>query len=209
MANLLILGAGGHGKVIAETAMLCKSFENISFLDDRAELKSVISVNVIGRFDDYIKLKQGYDYAFVALGNNQLRKLWIEKLLDFGYKIATIIHPMSSVSDYAKIGYGSCVLSGAVVGPVCDIGIGCIINNNSNIPHDCSIGDYNHISCGAVLGGGVSTKNGTLIGLNSTIINQINIGQNCVIAAGSVVVCDFPDNVLVAGIPAQIKKNTN
>ncbi|MDD3240946.1 MAG: PglB [Lachnospira sp.] len=139
--KLLILGAGGHGKVCGEIAR--KSYEEIAFLDDNAP-------GVIGRMEDYEKLK-GYESAFVALGNPELREEWIEKLIASGYQIATIVSEKAVVSKLATIGEGSVVMGGAVVQTGAEIGSGCIVSAGAVVDHDAKVGSFCHINCNAVI----------------------------------------------------------
>ena len=206
MSKLLIFGAGGQGKVIAEAAVLSGEFTEIAFLDDRTDIHTVLGISVIGKFEDYKIFTKDYDHFFVAIGNNKVRKGLILELIRAGYKLPVIIHPKSIISNNSKINMGSCVLAGAVVGPNCVIGVGCIINSCAIVPHDCFIGDYNHISCGAVLGGSIITGESTLVGLGSTLINGIKVGSNVIIAAGAAVINNIESCIMVAGVPATVKK---
>ena len=206
MPGLLILGAGGHGKVVAETALMEKKWGNIAFLDDNEELRDVIGIPVIGRFNDFILFKDKYKYAFVAIGNNKLRMEWIERLSKAGFTIPTIIHPFSYVSEISNIGEGTIIMAGAVVHVNAVIGKGCIINTSSSVDHDCILEDGVHISPGAHIGGSVSIGKYTWVCIGSYIANNIKIGRNVIVAAGAAVIKDVPDNVMVAGVPAILKK---
>lgn len=206
MPNLLILGAGGHGKVVAEAALMSKKWKNVSFLDDNEGLCNVIGIPVLGRLNDFILFKEEYKYAFVALGNNRLRMEWMERLSKIGFIIPTIIHPFSYVSEKSSIGNGTIIMAGAVVNVGTIIGRGCIINTSSSVDHDCIIEDGVHISPGAHIGGSVSIGEYTWICIGSCVANNIKIGKNVIVAAGAVVIRNVPDNVMVAGVPAIIKK---
>lgn len=173
MNKLLILGAGGHGKVVAEAAELEGRWKEIAFLDDREELKEVMGFQVIGKMNDYSKLIHDYKYAFVAIGNNEKRIELINELEKAGFNIPTIIHPKACVSKYSTIDKGTVVLPGAVVNTSTKIGKGCIININVVVDHDCEIDHGVHISSGAVvrsmvkigklssIGAGACVKSGT------------------------------------------------
>ncbi|GAB6168232.1 acetyltransferase [Clostridium carnis] len=151
MENLLILGAGGHGKVVAEAAELEMKYNKISFLDDREYINNICNFQIIGKINEYNKLLNSYKYAFVAIGNNEKRLELIDKLIKVGFKVPIIIHPKASVSKYSNIALGSIILANAVVNVNTTIGKGCIININSTIDHDCKISDGVHISSGAVV----------------------------------------------------------
>lgn len=206
MNSLLILGAGGHGKVIADTASLMDLWDDIAFLDDRIDLKSVLSFPVIGRFTDANQLKGKFKYAFAAIGNNTARLELLNSLLGAGFELPVIIHPKSTVSRFSRIGAGSVVMAGAVINANTFIGKGCILNTCCSIDHDCVLEDGVHISPDAHTGGTVKIGRCSWVCIGSSIINNINIGRNSVIAAGAAVLSNVPDNVMVAGVPAIIKK---
>jgi sugar O-acyltransferase (sialic acid O-acetyltransferase NeuD family) len=206
MAGLLILGAGGHGKVVAEIALMLNKWANLAFLDDNSRVRTVNNIPVIGKLEDYHLYKNDFTDAFVALGNNHLRLEWINKLYNIGYRIPTITHPFTSISKFSNLGMGTVVMPGAVINTGATVGNACIINTSSSIDHDCVLEDGIHISPGVHLGGTVSIGSCTWACLGSQIINNVNIGRNVVIAAGAVVIDNIPDNVMVSGIPAMIKK---
>ncbi|MDD7792767.1 NeuD/PglB/VioB family sugar acetyltransferase [Clostridium sp. 'White wine YQ'] len=149
--NLLILGAGGHGRVVAEAAELQGIWDNIAFLDDRDDLDEVLNFNVIGKIADYKKLRNEFNYVIVAVGNNEIRLGLIDKLKEENYKLAVIIHPKAIISKYATINEGTVILAGAVVNTCTSIGNGCIINISAIIDHDCKLGNGVHVSSGAIV----------------------------------------------------------
>jgi sugar O-acyltransferase (sialic acid O-acetyltransferase NeuD family) len=205
LAKLLILGAGGHGKVVSEIAQLMKQWEEIAFLDDREDISEVLGIPIVGKLADLPALKSEYEYAFVAIGSNTARLKWTEKLNQYAFKIPILIHPSSTVSGKSTIGEGTVIMAGAVINTDAIIGRSCIINTASTIDHDCILQDGVHTSPGTHLGGTVKIGERTWICIGATIINNINIGCDSVIAAGAVVTRDVPSNVLVAGVPAFIK----
>ena len=206
MAKLLILGAGGHGKVVSEIAQLMKQWEETAFLDDREDISEVLGISIAGKLADLPALRSEYEYAFVAIGSNTARLKWIKKLSQHGFKIPILIHPSSIVSAKSSIEEGTVIMAGAVINPDTRIGRSCIINTASTIDHDCILQDGVHTSPGVHLGGTIKIGERTWICIGATIINNINIGCDSVIAAGAVVTKDVPSNVLVAGVPAVIKK---
>lgn len=205
MAKLLILGAGGHGKVVSEIAQLMKQWEEIAFLDDREDIPEVLGIPIVGKLADLPALRSEYEYAFVAIGSNTARLKWTEKLNQHAFKIPILIHPSSTVSGKSTIGEGTVIMAGAVINTDATIGRSCIINTASTIDHDCILQDGVHTSPGTHLGGTVKVGERTWICIGATIINNIDIGCDSVIAAGAVVTKDVPSNVLVAGVPAFIK----
>lgn len=207
MSNLLILGAGGQGKVVADIASMLDKWDSIAFLDDKEDLKEVIGFPVIGRLNDYLLNRDKFKYAFVAIGNNYLRLKWIEKLDEAGFIIPIIEHPKSMVSKLSKIKDGTIITMGAAVNVCAIIGKGCILNACCSVDHDCIINDGVHISPGAHIGGTVTIGSLAHIGIGSSITNNITIGGRSIVAGGAAVIDDVPDNVMVAGVPAKIKKS--
>jgi len=206
MAKLLILGAGGHGKVVSEIALLMKQWKGIAFLDDREDISEVLGIPIVGKLADLPTLRSEYEYAFVAIGSNTARLKWTEKLNHYGFNIPILIHPSSTVSAKSSIKEGTAIMAGAVINPDARIGRSCIINTASTIDHDCILQDGVHISPGAHLGGTVKVGERTWICIGATIINNTDIGYDSIVAAGAVVTKDVPSNVLVAGVPAVIKE---
>lgn len=206
MGKLLILGAGGHGKVVAEIAVYMNKWNEISFLDDNLDLKEVNGHKVIGTISDYKQHRDKYEYAFVAIGNNKLRLRLIEELLENEYEIPILIHPFTAISDRVEIGMGTVVVAGAIINTNTSIGKGCIINTTSSIGHDCVVGDGVHISSGANIGGTTTIGKHSWISIGSSVINNINIGENVLVASGASVISDIKDSVLVGGVPAKFIK---
>ncbi|MNI67745.1 putative acetyltransferase EpsM [compost metagenome] len=157
-------------------------------------------------FDSYLEHNKNYSHAFVALGNNKNRLMWLAKLEKVGFEIPTIIHPNSILSKFCQIDYGTVILAGVVVSANANIAKGCILNTSSTIDHDCIIGKGVHISPGVNVSGTVTINDCTWLGVGAKISNNITIGSNVVVAAGAVVISDIPDSVMIAGVPAQIKK---
>ena len=141
--NLLIIGAGGHGRVVKEVAEATQQYENISFVDDRDE-------TAIAKTDDLEKLFREENHAFVGIGNNELRSQLLRRLKEIGYSIPTLIHPKAYVSPSAQIGRGSVVTPGVIVNSNAVIGEGCILSAGAIVEHDASIGAYAHINTGAI-----------------------------------------------------------
>lgn len=206
MAGILILGAGGHGKVVAEIAMLSQKWDRFAFLDDRENLLEVVGIPIKGRLADYDLLTKEYKFAFVAIGNNKLRLQLIDKLVKAGYIIPTLIHPNSTISNHVAIGQGTVIMGGSVINAETTIGKGCIINTSCSIDHDCVIEDGVHISPGAHLAGTVRIGQLTWVCLGACISNNVTVGKNVIIAAGATVIKDVSENLMVGGIPSAIIK---
>jgi len=142
--NLIILGAGGHGRVVKETAEAMNNFDKIEFLDDNSEM-------AIGKLNDISELSKEYRYAFVAIGNNELRMEWIKRTEELGSILPVIIHPKAIVSPSASIYPGTIVTVGALIQTNVVIEKGCIIGAGTIIDHDSFIGYGTHVDCGAIV----------------------------------------------------------
>ena len=208
MNQLLIIGAGGHGKVVAETALASGEWDSIAFLDDVfPSQKSVLSWPLLGTLDDANGLIKEYPDLAVAIGRNNLRLQLINRFSSLGFNLPNIIHPTALVSPSVKLEKGIVIFPKAVINAESHLGSGCIINTSSTIDHDSVLGDGVHVCPGVNMAGEVSVGEGSLIGIGSSIIQQIQIGSNTVIGAGSVVVSDIGDNVTAFGNPAREQGN--
>ena len=204
---LYIIGAGGHGKVVAEVATLMGIFEEIFFLDDKKKEGSVIlNYKVFKNVDfEYIKsIVNKNNYFFVAIGDCLKRKELQKKLLQIDANISTLVHPNSSISRFSIISPGSIICAGATLGPDSHIGQGAIVNHSSTIDHDCKIGQFTHICPHSSVSGGVEIGDLSVLGTGSRVIQNISVGENCNIGAGAVVLKDIPNNKKAFGIPAKI-----
>lgn len=148
--NLLIIGAGGHGKVVAEVAEDC-GYEKIAFLDDNKS-------DVLGKTDDIEKFKDQFEYGFVGIGNNKFRGELIERLEKAGYRIPVLIHPTAYVSKTAKIGKGTVVEPKAIVNTNTIVGKGCIIQAGAIVDHDVVLGESVHVNAGSIVKGGAKVE---------------------------------------------------
>ena len=154
MSRLLIIGAGGYGRTVAEAAAITGKYSSIAFVDDSYEDgKTSGRYSIVGSSDNLAELTGSFDFAVAAIGNNRIRKEKTERLLAAGYSLATIIHPRTYVSIDAEIGEGTTIMAGAVVGPYAKIGRGCILNANATADHDSVMHDYAHLGVGVAIAG--------------------------------------------------------
>ena len=200
--KLLIIGASGHGKVVADIALKMNKWKSVSFLDDDESIKSSMGIWVIGKSVEAIKYLKDYD-IFVAIGNNATREKIQKKLETDGASIPVLIHPMAVIGEHVAFGAGTAVMAGAVINCCTEIGKGCIINTGATIDHDNFIEDYVHISPGVHTAGTVKIGKGTWLGIGSIISNNINITSDCKIGAGAVVVKDIIEPGTYDGVPVR------
>ncbi len=200
--RLLIVGAGGHGKVAAEIALKMNKWKYIGFLDDNPEIKSFMGMEIIGKITDAPKYIQNSSF-FVGVGGNSAREAIQKKLESQGASIAILIHHSAVIGEQVELGAGTVIMAGAVINCCTQIGKGCIVNTGATIDHDNLINDYVHISPGAHLAGTVSVGQGSWLGIGSIVSNNINITKGCKIGAGSVVVRNITEPGTYVGVPAR------
>lgn len=202
MTKCAILGASGHGKVIAEIAEL-NGFNEVSFFDDRfPAVTQIAHWPVKGNTADLLAVVQGFDLVVVAIGNNASRLQKLHLLQQTGAMLRPLVHPNATVSRYAQLGDGTVVMANAAINAFVSIGVGGIINTCASVDHDCILADGVHISPGANLAGAVCIGEQSWIGIGAQVKQSVNVGSQVVVGAGATVICDIPDFQTVIGTPA-------
>ncbi len=200
--SLIIYGAGGHARVVADVARACGS--SVAMMIDDAPVANMIDglpVHAAAEFD----VRKTSPFSFiVGIGNNTVRRRLFLELKEFGEPI-TLVHPFTSVSPRAALGQGTVVMPGVVVNTGATIHENVILNTSCSIDHDCVIGPHTHICPGVCLAGTVTIGSGTMIGTGALVIPGIRIGENCTIGAGAVVLCDIPSGSTAYGSPCRVK----
>lgn len=205
MSGLLIIGAGGHGKVVADTAFEDGRWDKIAFLDDRYEqIDRVMNCPVLGSLLQAQEYLQDYPDMVVALGNNTLRVELLKRYMELGFKLPVLVHPTAFISRAARLNPGTVAFPRVAVNAEAKIGFGSIINTGAIIDHDCLLGEGVHICPGVNLAGEVKVGDYSWIGIGTSVIQQVSIGENVVIGAGSVIVKDIESNVKVLGVPGRV-----
>jgi len=202
MNKLIIVGASGHGKVVADIALL-NGYDEIYFVDDNSNIKSLGNYEVIGSFGSIFDLAANEYDVFVGIGNASVRQRMQNQLEQRGYSVVTLIHPSAVVARDVQIGVGTVIMAGAVVNAGTVIGKGCIINTASSVDHDNKICDYVHVSVAAHTAGTVLVEDNTWIGIGAVISNNISISSDVMIGAGAVVVEDICESGTYVGVPAK------
>ena len=196
---MIIYGASGHGKVIAEI-LEENGISDLTFVDDKpvGDLFLGYPLYHTSQISRAIQKE-----VIIAVGNNRIRKLISEKL---AYIFATTRHPSAQISKRCEIGEGTVVMAGVAVNSESSIGKHVILNTNCSIDHDCVLADYVHVSPNAALAGNVTVGEGAHIGIGASVIQGIKIGKYATIGAGAAIIEDVPDYAVIVGVPGKVIK---
>ena len=206
MSGVVIIGAGGHGRVIA-SILEAANTKIAGFID--SGVKGDLPYPVLGSDADIPKLiKEGTINSFIiglgsVKGGASIRATLFDKMIAAGLAPAVAIHPTAILSPGVKLGAGTVVMAGAIINIATSIGKNCIINTGAIIDHDGDVGDHVHIGPGVTLSGHVRVGDNSLIGVGSTIRQSITVGKDVTLGAGSVVVSDISSGVTAFGNPAK------
>ena len=196
--KLVIIGASGHGKVVADIAVK-SGYEIVGFLDDKDSIKEICGFPVLGTTKNICEYKDRCEFV-IAIGNNEIR----EKITTtYDVKWATLVHPTAVLGINVQIGEGTVIMANAVINPCANIGRHCIINTGAIVEHDNDLADYVHISPNATLAGTVIIGKGTHIGVRACVKNNTIITEKVVVGAGAVVVKDITESGVYVGVPAR------
>jgi len=198
--KVILIGAGGHAKVIAD--IILKSGDSIlGFLDDDSTAK-LWNINNLGKINSCLKYVN-HNYFIIAIGNNEIRSQIAMNYPKLQWY--TAIHPSSQIAKGVSIGEGTTIMASTVINSDAKIGKHVILNTGAIVEHDNIIGDYVHLSPRVVLGGTVRIENNTHIGIGVVVKNNINVCSNVVVGSGAVVVKNIKISGTYVGVPAKIK----
>jgi UDP-N-acetylbacillosamine N-acetyltransferase len=205
--KLLIWGASGHAKVVADIVRRAGAYEVVGYLDDVTPhppestflgaplYTSVASLAVLR--------SQGVRHLILGIGSCEARLRLASVGKGHGFSLATAVHPRSVVAEDVAMGAGTVVMGGAVVNPGTVLGENVVVNTGAVVDHDCIVEDGVHICPGARLAGDVTVGRGAWVGIGATVIEKIRIGAGAFVGAGAVVIRDVPADARVAGVPAR------
>ncbi len=209
MEKVLVYGAGGHGKVVADILLACKDLRLAGFVDDRPELQStsVLGLPVLGD-GHWLQQEAGKMRLAVALGvgDNCARQRVAEKCLAWGMELVTLVHPSANVSESAQLGAGTVVMAQAVINPDAVSANGVIVNTAAVVEHDVMIQEYAHVCPNATMGGASRLGKFSQLGIGAVVIQSVHVGSYTIVGAGAVVVRNIPDGVIAFGVPAQVHR---
>lgn len=201
--RLAVLGASGHGKVVADAAE-CSGWTSITFFDDAwPGVKDNGPWAIDGDTSSLLERLAEFDGVVVAIGNNRVRAEKQSSLSVAGGRLATVVHPSAVVSLHATIGDGAVVFGNAVVNACAIVGAGAIVNTGAVVEHDCVVGEFAHISPNAVLAGGVHLGREAWVGACASVRQLVMVGAGSVVGMGAVVIGDVPAALTVVGNPAK------
>ena len=207
---IIIYGAGGQARVLIELMDRAGIGPAVGLVDDNASLHGtkIDGIPVLGTLDRMPALVREHQLqqAVIAVGNNAARKKCATQARSLGLRLPVLIHPSAYVSPTAKLGAGTVVLIGAVIGAHAIAGELCIINTRSSVDHECILGDFVHIAPGVTLAGSVHVGSGTLIGVGASVLPGIRIGEDAIVGAGAVVIGEVPSRAKFVGNPARALK---
>ncbi|MCT7327664.1 acetyltransferase [Ralstonia mojiangensis] len=184
MKRLLIVGAGGHGRSVAEAACAAGQYAVAGFIDDVTEVRQVWAWPVVGRTSDLAKYGDLADAAIVAIGKNGLREKLCEQLLAANFELATIVHPKAVVSPSSVIGAGSAIMAGAIVGTEAQLGVGAIVNCGAVVDHHCRVENFGHLGVNAAMAGGSTLGYGAWMQAGSVLGYGVKVAAWAVLEPG-------------------------
>lgn len=210
-SSTIIIGCGGHGRVVLDILRATGEYEIAGFVDSNPAMhgRRVDGVPVLGPIDILFesnlleRYKPGVKCAIVAIGDNGVRRGLADQTQNHGYELINAIHPSANLAPSATLGRNVVIAAGALVCAHCQIGDSVILNTGSIVDHESLIGTSTHICPGARLAGRVTVESGAFVGIGATVIQSIRIGYEAMIGAGAVVIDDVAPMTTVVGVPAR------
>lgn len=203
-SEIVIIGAGGHGKVVADIVRAA-GYEVAGFLDDRRPVGTQVlgDLAVLGPLE---WLSRAPCRVALGIGDNASRARVAERVHELGSSLFTAIHPRAVVAPSASIGDGVAVMASAVINPSALIETGAIINTGVIVEHDCIVAPFAHLSPNATLGGECRVGAHAHIGISATMLPRTSVGARSIIGGGALVARDIPADVVAVGIPARVSR---
>jgi len=211
-AGLIVLGAGGHARVVLDVLAAAGRQAPMLLVDDNQALwgGDLDGVPVAGPVQELARLlPEGVREGFVAVGSNASRRRLQGMLEAHGLRSPVLRHPSATVSPRARLGPGTLVCAAAVVGAGTRVGVGVIVNTGAQVDHDCDIGDFVHLAPGSVLCGGVAIGPLSLVGAGANVAPGVRIGSGAVVGVGAAVIGPVADGATVVGVPARVRQSAS
>lgn len=202
----MVLGAGGHAKVVIEL-LQASGYEIAALLDADPTPRQVLGFGVQGDDQALDELrKDGVSLAFVAIGDNRRRVALAQTVREAGFTLVNAISPSATVSPSAHLGQGVAIMAGAVVNAEVTLGDLCIVNTGATLDHEVNVGMGAHVAPGVAISGNVRIGDLAMMGVGSCAIQGVSIGKGAMIGAGAAVVRDIPAGALAVGVPARVRR---
>lgn len=208
---ILIIGAGGHARVVASVLSHLGDWDIAGVLDrtDIHRGEAVHCTRIVGAIHDLDDWRQrGVHYLALAIGDNAERRDLYGALRDRGFELPTLVHPSARLEPGAQVGPGTLVCCQAVLGVEVVVGENSIVNTGTIVDHESVVGPHSHLAPGCVIAGRVRIGEGAFLGIGATVRDKVSIGARSTIGAGAVVVVDIPPDVLAYGVPARVMRST-
>ena len=207
--QLVIVGAGGHGKVVLDILRAAGRYEPVGFVDADTRLSGtkVGGLPVVGPTNVLPKLRQQrVRHAIIAIGDNRTRHRYAALLESEGFELVSAVHPTAFVSPTARLGKNVVIGPNASVVTEARVGDGAIVNTGAIVEHECEVGEAAHVAPAACLAGRVRVGAFAFIGIGAQVIPCISVGDGVTVGAGAVVIEDVPAGTTVVGVPARVVK---
>ena len=207
--DVIIIGAGGHGRVVLEILRLARQHNPVGFVDADAGRVGLEAggLPILGGINLLPKLRrQSARGVIVAIGDNRVRQRYAQAAVDAGFELVNAVHPAAVVSPTAVLGRNVVVAALAVVGTDAKVADSAIINTSAVVDHECEIGEAAHICPGAMLAGRVRVGQRAFVGLGAKVIPCLQVADDATVGAGAVVLADVPAGATVVGVPARVVK---
>lgn len=203
--DVVVYGAGGHGKVVADIVQLNAGLRLLGFIDDGFPVgPGPMGFQILGG-RGWFETSEARNVEIVfGIGRNPIRMREGQDLAEKGLRILTVIHPAASVAATASVGAGTVVMANASINPDARVGRAAIINTGAVVEHDCEVGDFAHVSPNAAMGGGAKLGMGAWLGIGAVVKPLVSVGARTVVGAGAAVVKDLPEDCVAVGVPARV-----
>lgn len=201
--RLIIFGAGGHARVACQVAERMEMFDDIAFSCCGHHPGQMMGHVVYDEEQALRDLSKSWDSAFVAIGDNEARRLLTSRVIESGFSLISLIDPSAFVSEYSVVLAGSIVCPSAVVNPFATVGSGCIINTAAIVEHDCELGSFVHLSPNVALGGGVQIGDYAWFGIGSSAVDHIKVASGVIVGAGACLIESACVSGTYVGVPAR------
>jgi sugar O-acyltransferase (sialic acid O-acetyltransferase NeuD family) len=208
-SKVLVYGAGGHGKVVADILLSAKIKGLVGFVDDnKAQGTVLLGLPVLGDSHWLMEHVSNENFAVVlGVGNNATREIIAERCRTAGIEVLTAIHPSAVIARSANVLPGAVVMAGAVINSEARIGMGAVVNTGAVVEHDVIVENYAQLMPNATMAGGARLGVCSILGAGAVILPYIVVGCRTTVGAGAVVVSDLPDHVIAIGVPAKVHRD--